>query len=487
MNNLLIHQTFRQDLVMWSWENGQWDSYDSTYLQQLKRHLKAQLQTQFGDIRGKRFKIVMPRVLRKQIPLFMAIWDLGGVLVIDNVVMKAQGNPLYAGWFDNIDYCLIERGDIEFGHLDEQLCVFADRTYELDYFFLPDQVTDEDVVVGKSNNPAFLIITSGSIEGPENVFFTHDRVLLALEASKINSGYKPDEHILHVSSLHHGSLCINYLLPTLQVCQNHYFKITHAGESVENFPIDILGLAHIDRMLWVRAFDQSLINSINVVDVKNPNMILQCAFSCPQIELLDQLFATNKIQKYIVFFGCSELPIAHMKQEVDKDKWTTQRTTWNTARYQQMPSNYWQYKENDIGLALKSADMDSWFQTADQFQYEGNVNWIWHGRTTQIKRGATTVIPEAIQEVLNENYKNLEPYVVADYQFKKVYVFVFSNQNATPDSELLEQFNSVSTLEISGDHTIDLVVTMHTRDMFYNNQFDPTVLRFLARKQLCLR
>jgi acyl-CoA synthetase (AMP-forming)/AMP-acid ligase II len=481
----LVHETFRPDLIMWSWEDGKWDQYDWQYLQNLKRLIKKQLQENFGNIQGKKFKIYMPRVLRKQIPLIMAIWDLGGIVVIDHVNMWSQRNPKYSDWYLNIDYCLLENGDIQFMHADQELGAFKDRIYELKYFFSPNDDISQDLKQGTADDPAIMVITSGSLAGPEIAFFTHRQIILAMESAKVHGQFRADEHVLHVNSLHHGSLCVNYLLPSLQVCKNHYYKITHDNESLENWPITILELASIDRILWMIAFDQKLTDSLNNVDIKNKNLILQAAFSPDDAKFIDQVFATGKVARYLSIFGCSELPTSYMIQQATRETWPALKDHWNVRGYQTVPSGYWQYKVTEQGLAVKSEDMDDWFQTADQFELNDNGQYTWLGRTTQIKRGATTVVPEAIEAVLNQVYSHLDLRVVPDYHYKKIYVFVFKNKNSINDQDLLNSFNQEILKHLDSEHTVDLVMT-NAKDVIHKNRLDLPLLRFFARKKLCL-
>ena len=484
-HNQLVHQTFRSDLTMWSWEDGKWDCYDWQYLQNCKKLVKKQLRENLGDIKGKKFKIFMPRVLRKQLPLIMAIWDLGGIVVIDHVNAWAQKNLRYADWYLNIDYCLLEYGDIQFGHMDNGLEAFEDRLQEIKYFFSPDDNLDEDTQEAMPDDSAIMVITSGSLAGPEIAFFSHRQIIMAMESAKVHCQFKPNEHVLHVNSLHHGSLCVNYLLPSLQVCQNHYYKITHDYEPMDNWPINILGLASIDRILWMKAFDQRLVDSLNNVDVKNKNLILQAAFSPDDAKFIDEVFASGKVARYLSIFGCSELPTSFMIQQATRETWPSLKTTWNVRNYQTVPSGYWQYKITELGLAVKSADMIDWFQTADQFKITDDGLYTWLGRTTQIKRGATTVVPEAIHSVLNNQYSYLEPWIVSDYHHKKIYVCIFENPNNEDDNSLLTKFNKEILKHLDQEHTVDLVMIM-ARDVLHQNRLDLPLLRFLARKKLCL-
>lgn len=477
---MLITNSFRQDLIVHSNESTGWAEYDYTYLVNLKRYLKQQLLTKFPNIHGMKFMIDRPITLRKQIPLMMALWELGGVIVINDLHYLLQQNPLYADFYSSMDACLIEHQDIELNQLDKLLQVFSttNRLHELNYFdFDPvfGTITD-DPVLANGNDMALLVATSGTTRAPEQVSYTHQQVIEALNSNIQTYGYSGNEHILHLKSFHHGGLSVNYFLPTLAACQHHYFMIP--DDSLDNIIVKVAAEFPIDRVMIPWAISEQLIDQLTTTKCINA-VTIQTTHAVKSIEQVDSLFATNQVKRIMVLFGCRELPAIFFIQDLTPDGWTTMRSTWDPVVFQLPNNTFWDLKVFDDGLGVKASYMQDYYVPGDMFIQLDEHQWKWQGRNTQIKRDGYVVNPDIVQLLLKQQFPNIDTLVVADYQYKKLYAFVFNNNN-----NLLDTFNAVIETHIDVHHRLDLAMSLSKKDMVGYKDTTVSVLNFLARKQL---
>jgi hypothetical protein len=477
---MLIHNTFRKDLLIHSYEHdNQWKVYDNDYLQAMKRQVKQQLINQFGSIHGKKIMIDRPIVLRHQIPTMMAVWELGGIVVINDLHYLLQQNPIYQDFYSAIDLCFVGLNDIRLNNVDQILTVFSDRLYEIDYSELPNfgLITD-DPVIATGNDLALMVATSGTTKAPTQVYYTHSEVLLAMEANKITYDYKDDEHVLHVKAFHHGGLCVNYFLPTLSVCQHHYYK--NLNSNIDKDAINIASEMPITRIMFPWQISQTIVDELKTQ--KNINKLtLHSTHTMQNTQQIDQLFATGQVERIIILFGCRELPAIFFMQDLLDTTWSTECVNWSPSIFKTTPSNFWQIEVFEDGLGVKASYMDDFYIPGDYFHQLPNGDWQWTGRNTQIKRNGIIVNPDVITTVLDRAFPSLDKLIVPDYQHKKIYGFVFNSA----DTELIDKFNQVIITTIDSQHQLDLVMCLPKKDIIGANKGTSwSPLRFLARKQL---
>lgn len=486
---MLIHQKFKQDLIMHSFENEQrWDQYDLAYMHQLKRWLKQQLLQKFSNLQGMRFMIERPNHLRKQISLIMAIWELGGIIVIYDLHHALMSHPDYTEFNNNIDACLIETDDIRFNELDKILCVFSEtgRLHELQYWFDDNWVDniDNDPITATENNLALMVKTSGTTRAPDIVCYTHQQVLLAAEANQQHYQFHADDHVLHLKSFHHGGLCVNYLIPSLINCTNHYFRLHETTGTFNQHAVDLTTQQPITRIMFPYEVGTEIIELLETKQTQSQNLTIHTTHNIPSVANIDRLFSTGQVSRFFSIFGCGELISAFMLQDISQNQWPQLREHWDSTVFYETPSNYWSYCVFDHGLGVKSIDMDDYYVPGDMFEFLGNKAWRWQGRNTQIKRNGIIVNPSAVQAVLSSHYPKNKIVIVPDYDHKKIYAFLFELDSSKDEINLLNEFNTLLTKEIDQYHTVDLVQIMSDFRMIINGRQSLSVLRFLARKKL---
>jgi hypothetical protein len=487
---MLIHQQFNQNLTINVYEDDhQWTAYDLEYMHRLKRWLKIQLLEKFPNPQGMRFIIERPNHLHKQLSLIMAIWELGGIIVVYDLHAQLRNNPIYTEFHNNIDVCLIETNDIKFSQIDQALPVFSvpGRLHELQYWFDADWVDDptNDVILADSNSQALMVKTSGTTRAPEIVLYTHQQILMATKANCTHSEFLETDHVLQLKSFHHGGLCVHYFITSLIYCQQHYFKLYTGNASINQHAIDIAVDCPITRIMFPYEVGTEIIELLEIHLTKSQDLTIHSTHNIPTIAATDRLFATKQVSRFFSFFGCAELISALMMQDLTKHTWPQLREQWNSTVFYETPGNYWSYQQFENGLGVKSPDMDNFYVPGDMFESVAPGAWKWLGRNTQIKRNGFVVDPWLIQQTLEQQIKSARVVVVPDYELKKIYTFLFNTQINQSESDWLVELNHLLERKVNQHHMLDLVMVMtDNAAISAGKQPSLSVLRFLARKKI---
>lgn len=492
---MLIHNCFRTDLIMHSnEENDRWDDYDFEYLLNMKRYIKRQLLEKFPNPKGMKFMIERPMTLRKQIPLIMAIWDLGGILVIYDLMHCLMSNPIYKEFNSIIDACLAEYQDIEFSRLDQSLRVFDElgRLHELKYFDKDPEFENnkEDIVLATGSDLALVVNTSGTTRAPSQVYYTHEQVIQFMYANAEHFGMQPDEHMLHHRSFHHGGLCVNYLLPALATAKHHYFRIHHNQSEFFGELIKKTISEHpINRVLFPYEVTQDLLDCLTSANTLTDNFTVQSTHTIKTVDRIDQMFNSGKISRFIIMFGCGEIPGAYLLQDLTRETWPQLRENWDYTMFSETHTGFWKLKVFDEGLGIKSIhDNNNYHVPGDVFEPCTDGRWHWLGRNTQIKKEGFIIFPAAVEELFKKEFAKFDSLIIPDYEHKKIYAVVFKNINNIDDNVLLDMFNEKIDKEINPRHRLDLVLTLDKTfiDGMATRAPSMSAARFLARKKLGL-
>jgi hypothetical protein len=297
------------------------------------------------------------------------------------------------------------------------------------------------------------------------------------------------EHVLHLKSFHHGGLCVNYLLPALCTAQHHYFRIQHlVDEPVDQHVRRIIEQQPINRMLFPYEVTQSLAESIAESVVLTTDLTIQSTQTLQSADRIDLLFNSGRVKRFVIMFGCGELPAAYLLQDLNQTNWAQKRLQWDHTVFTATPSDFWTYEIFEHGLGLRCSAMTNFHVPGDTFEHLPDGTWHWLGRNTQIKKQGRIIFPAAIETVLKDQFPYHDIMIIPDYQHKRVYAAVFQNRKNQSDSDLLDEFNAVIDQQADPYHRLDLVLTLnkHFINSVPNKAPSVSAARFLARKALGL-
>lgn len=485
---MLIHNLFRKDLILTCTDDHQqWRDYDWTYLQHMKRFVKAQILEQIPNPQGRRFFVQRPIILSKNLATMMAIWELGGILVIFDLHANILSDPEYSDFVSHIDHCLLDWGDIEHLQIDQRLqAVGRDRLLEIKYWDQDPRFghIESDPVLATDDMLALCVNSSGTLNAPMQLYYTHQQVVANARANQEFFNFESQEHVMHYKHFMHGGLCVNYLIPSLMSCQHHYFKIDPLSYvEVENYTKDILQRFPITRMLFLQEVSEKLIDVIN--EHAQQPVTLTSTHWIYQKKLIDKLFDHGRVKRFISMFGCRELLAPFLLHDFTADSWQAIRDEYNPMIFTRTPGRFWQLETQNGLIAVRCSYMQDWYLPGDQFEQLDPTHWLWTGRASQIKRNGLLVVPQVVDNLLRNHFPELKPLVVADYQHKKLYACVYpSTKN---HDVLLDEFNALIAQHIDANHQVDTVLMLN-RDSITGGGKDPStnLLKFQARKQLGL-
>lgn len=485
---MLVHNLFRTDLVLTCTDDHQeWRSYDWTYLQHMKRFVKAQILQHVPDPRGVRFFVQRPIILSKNLATMMAIWELGGVLVIFDLHASILSNPEFKDFVSHIDYCLLDWGDIEHLQIDQRLqAVGRDRLIEIKYWDQDPQFghIESDPVLATDDMQAMCVNSSGTVNAPMQLYYTHQQVVANALANQEFFNFADQEHVMHYKHFMHGGLCVNYLIPSLMSCQYHYFKIDPLSYmEVENYTQDILQRFPITRMLFLQEIGEKLIDVIN--EHAQQPVTLTSTHWIFQKTLIDKLFAQGRVRRFISMFGCRELLAPFLLHDFTPETWQVIRDNYDPMIFTRTPGRFWQTQIQNGQLAVKCDYMSDWYVPGDCFEQLDDTHWRWTGRSSQIKRNGLLVVPQVVDDLIRKHFAPLRPLIVADYQHKKLYACVYPCEQDS--AVLLDQFNNLISQHLDANHHVDTVLILD-RDSISAGGKNPStnLLKFQARKQLGL-
>lgn len=490
---MLINHAFRKDLVFYSNEFGTWETYDAEYCQHMKRYIKHQILKKFTDIRGKKIIVHWPSgLMQKTIPVISAIWELGGIVVVHDLIYTLQYNPLYQDFYSGIDYMFVQDGDLTHSTVASLYGSIAYKIHEIDYFDgNPNFGTiDNDPILASGTDRALMVTSSNTMRAPKQVYFTHNEIINAIHASQACFQFEEEEHVLHARALHHGASSAFYLFPSMCYSRHHYYKQNTAKIPEDDF-IEVLSderIHPITRFLIGTPITEQTIHKIKSIP-RSLSLNFMTLHQLASLDQVDGFFDTNKIQKIIVLFGCSELLSIQLMQLMNKDTWAEERLTWKKNIFDVVPSKFYQYKLTDEGLSYKSDDMENFYTPGDDFIQVDSTRWEWLGRKTQFKNdGGVLLYPAALQDLLTQHYLELNPKVIADYKYKKFYLFLFEDLSRSTTQLSMDQVNQLIEKELNFFYKIEVVIYLDVNESEITTQRAPTDnhLKFLARRQLNL-
>lgn len=159
-------------------------------------------------------------------------------------------------------------------------------------------------ILAKPDDICFCCTSSGTVDDPKLVTYTHRYLFDLCTTNWSDLGYDQDDKIMHMESLNHGGM-ITLLLPALHVCRSHYFmrEFEPTAAIRTNF-LDICKEQNITRMICPtgNVIDR-LIKAM--IDVKLPNTTIM------MLSFIDPLWLPAVKNGYLKsiesIFGCTEI------------------------------------------------------------------------------------------------------------------------------------------------------------------------------------
>jgi anthranilate/para-aminobenzoate synthase component II len=326
-----------------------------------------------------------------QIPEFKKFHDF-----IDVVIGHGPGHPQdTTKFFDHRPHVWIEDWDP----------TVPVETYKNCY---PDQPVT-------STHKAVTTHTSGTTGFPKLVHFTHYQVITRAKSAKIMINAEPEEICMHVKTLHHGALFLDYALPLLSIClQHHCLHNLLQGELEEYLTAQLTYVKqhNINRIIipydWIRNLPN--ITAIDLNYQVSINTILG-----PTDKEMQMIFSLFNPKQIINMWGCTELACVFRSCTNAENL-----ENYNPNRFEPINPDV-DYEIHDNYLNVKWKDGNQWHKLADIFKQEGSYVF-WYGRTQTMLIDNNLIELPKIKSWIEETFNSKEFAVVPDYELNQLYL-----------------------------------------------------------------
>jgi len=265
------------------------------------------------------------------------------------------------------------------------------------------------------NHKAVTTHTSGTTGFPKLVHFTHHQVITRARSARVMINAESNEICMHVKTLHHGALFLDYALPLLSICLEHHCLHNLLPGELEEYLIAQLNyvkLHNINRIIipydWIRNLPN--IDPVNLDQKVSINTILG-----PTDQEMQEIFSRFNPKQIINMWGCTELACVFRScTTADNLK------NYNPNRFEPVNPDV-DYEIHDTYLNVKWKDSNEWYKLGDIFKQEGPYVF-WYGRTQTMKIDGELVELPRIKSWIESTFSSKEFAIVADYELAQLYL-----------------------------------------------------------------
>lgn len=358
-----------------------------------------------------------------------AAWDLGCN------VFNQEGHPAYRvmpefkNFYDFIDVIVI------FPPLDDLVdsphSKWVNEWMPEKHVFTPPMI-DETIYpefhpeLDKPIGPDTIAIkthTSGTTGFPKIIDFTHSRVIELAEHTIEYNGFEETDRPLHNKTMHHGSLFVNYAIPLLMLCQNHYdgdissFKGRTIEEQLYNELVYIKN-NKITRWLLPYSYLRDLVN-VEPIDLEGK--VALNGIVGPFHDQMKTLFKKFNPKQIVNMFGSSEMGTMFISKTTPDNI-----NSYNHARFD-IINPHIDYELYPDHVKAKWKTSSDWFTMSDKFKVKDGVLW-WLGRSNTVVIDGEDIDAVDLFSFLANKYKSTEFSIVQDFELNRLYLAVFDSE-----------------------------------------------------------
>jgi hypothetical protein len=276
-----------------------------------------------------------------------------------------------------------------------------------------DQPVSVDTIAIKTH-------TSGTTGFPKIIDFTHRRVIELADHTIEYNGLEGTDRPLHNKTMHHGSLFVNYAIPLLMLCQNHYdgdissFKGNTIQEQLYNALVYIKN-NKITRWLLPYSYLRTL-PEVDPIDLEG--RVALNGIVGPFHDQMKVIFEKFNPRHVINMFGSSEMGTMFISK-------TTKENigSYNHARFD-IVNPYIDYEVHPTYVRTRWKTSESWYIMSDRFKIIDGVLWLL-GRNDTVTIDGDPIDTADLFKFLADKYKSTEFTIVQDFELNKLYLAVF--------------------------------------------------------------
>jgi hypothetical protein len=351
------------------------------------------------------------------LPVLKATWKLGGNIFVHDFHAGYTSIPEFSNFYNFVDVV------VNFNFLTEK---FADKIsvelteYDSDTIYkIADASTD---ITGKTT--AVKTHSSGTTGIPKIIDYDHDLVRdltqRLIPLFELTNHDKP----FHWKTLHHASLFLNYAIPLLNVCRDHWFfssqSLSADRYNAQTFFQHCLPFCKKNSITRVLVPYDWITNLAEVesVDLEG-KLVLHCIRGIKKNQL-GTIFQKFNPKSIVDIFGCSEQGVMFTKT-IDQNNWQDfDPGLFDTVT----PDLEYEISKNFIRARWPNRP---WNTIGDIFQQTSQgLKYI--GRSYSLMIQEETVPLESLDRYLRTSYHDRQYQLVADFEQNELYLAFFDNQ-----------------------------------------------------------
>ena len=351
------------------------------------------------------------------LPVLKATWRLGGNIFVHDFHVGYTSIPEFCDFYNFVDVV------VNLNLLAEK---FADkisvqlRNYDPNTTYkIADTPTD---ITGKTI--AVKTHSSGTTGIPKIIDYDHDLVRDLTQRLIPLFELTNHDRPLHWKTLHHASLFLNYAIPLLNVCRDHWFFSAqllstdrYNAQTFFQLCLPFCKEHSITRVLvpydWITNLAE-----VESVDVEG-KLVLHCIRGIKKNQL-GTIFQKFNPKSIIDIFGCSEQGVMFIKT-IDQNNWQDfDPGLFDTVT----PDLEYEISKNFIRVRWPNR---SWNTIGDIFQQtRKGLKYI--GRSYSLVIQEEIVPLESLDRYLRTSYHDRQYQLVADFEQNELYLAFFDDQ-----------------------------------------------------------
>jgi hypothetical protein len=361
------------------------------------------------------------------VPILKAVWRAGGNIFVHDFHYGYTSMPEFKDFYNFINIVINPETPSEFFNDNKFLINISDYCPKQQY----ESLIFENVSI-HDNTVAVKTHSSGTTGIPKIIDYTHKTVYNLTKRLIKLFQFSPSDRPFHYKTLHHSSLFLNYAMPLLHLCQNHWctqFKNNISFDPKYYFDrvLPLCKQLNLTRILvpydWISKIDQVSATDLNYVT--NIHVIRGTSTA-----KLAYIFNYIKPKTIVDIFGCSEIGVMFIK-------------TINKENYKKFVPGEFSEIVPDLEYQIHPTFIkarwpeESWRDIGDIFE-EKNNKLIYIGRSWSIIVDGKIVPLEPLSNYLNQKFKNREYQLIPDLKKNHIYLAIFDDY----ELPLLSQLNN---------------------------------------------
>lgn len=398
------------------------DTYGPKEIQQAKDYYKNSISTALnGDTVGKT-TYLWTNELFHIIAALKASWELGCTVFAVDYNPGYSLIPDFKNFYEFVDV-VIGHDD---SHVNTSIPVFPHKphVYIEPWNQARSQWATADPVVHR-DWPAVTTHTSGTTGYPKLTYFSHQQVIdIARFQSEMNRMSETDV-ALHIKTLHHGSLFLNFAVPLLSLCKQHHcihnlLPDMAWGTTPEQWLTAQLTYAMdhgVNRLMipydWIRRLP-----NMTPVDLKG--LVTINTIVGPTTDEMATIFEKFNPKSVINMWGCTEVgSVFHSMTD------RSNLALYNPNRFEIINTNVDFELEPDY-LLLKWKTSDDWHRIADKFVWQDG-SLFWMGRTASITVNDQEISIPTLKKFIEQEFATIDFSIVPDFERNQLYLAIYND------------------------------------------------------------